>query len=66
MEDDPHSDASTTANTHTNIDFVKGILDGDRQAISDELEKQSGLSHGTFQIIHEELEMKKVCARWVP
>ena len=35
--------------------------------IYDELEKQSSLSHGTLQrIIHEELEMKKVCARWVP
>ena len=67
LEDDLCSGAPTTAKTHTNIDLVKGILDGDRRATYDELEKQSGLSHGTLQrIIHEKLEMKKVCARWVP
>ena len=46
---------------------MKGILNGDRQETYDELGKQSGLSRGTLQrIIHEELEMKKVCARSVP
>ena len=61
------SGAPRTAKIHTNIDLVKGKLDGDRRATYDELEKQSGLSRGTLQrIIYEELEMKKVCARWVP
>ena len=51
----------------TNIDIVKAILDEDRRATYDELEQQTGLSRGTLQrIIYEELEMKKVCARWVP
>ena len=67
LEDNPRSGAATKAKTHTSIDLVKGILDGDRRATYDELEKQSGLSRGTLQrIIHEELDMKKVCARWVP
>ena len=66
-EDDPRSGAPTTAKTCTNIDVVKDLLNADRQATYDELEEQSGLSHGTLQrIIHEELKMKKVCARWVP
>ena len=66
LEDYPRSGVPTSAKTHKNIDLVKGILDGDRQATYDELEKQSGLIRGTMQrIIHEELEMK-VCARWVP
>ena len=68
LEDDSHSGAPTTAKTHTNIELVKGILGGDRRATYDELKKQSGFSRGTLQriIIHEELETKKVCARWVP
>ena len=62
LEDNLCSGAPTTAKTYTNIDLVK-----DRWATYDEIEKQSGLSHGILQrIIHEELEMKKVCARWVP
>ena len=57
MEDDPRNGAPTTAKTHTNIDLVKDILDGDRRATYDELEKQSGLSRGTLQrIIHKALE----------
>ena len=32
LEDDPNSGALTTAKTHTNIDLVKGIFDGDRWA----------------------------------
>ena len=67
LEDDPRSGAPRTAKIHTNIDLVKGKLDGDRRATYDELEKHSGLSRGTLQrIIYAELEMKKVCARWVP
>ena len=63
LEDDPRS--GSTAKTRTSIALFKGILDGDRRATYDELEKQSGLSRGTLQrIIHEELDMKKVCARW--
>ena len=46
LEDDPNGGAPTTAKTHTNIDLVKGIVDGDRRATYDELEKQSGLSRG--------------------
>ena len=46
---------------------MKAILDGNRQETYDNLKKQSGFSRETLQrIIHEELEMKKVCARWVP
>ena len=67
LEDDLCSGAPTTAKTHTNIDLVKGILDGDRRATYDELEKQSRLGRETMQrIIQEELEMKKVYVRWVP
>ena len=67
LEDDPCSGAPTTAKTHTNIDLVKGIHDGDRRATYDELKKQSSLSHGKLQrIIHKELEMKKVCEKWLP
>ena len=39
LEDDPCSGALTIAKTHTNIDLVKGILDGDRWATYDKLEK---------------------------
>ena len=67
LENDPRSGTPTTSKTPSNIDLVKGILDGDRRATYDELEEQSGLSRGTLQrIIREELKMKKVCARWVP
>ena len=31
LEDVPRSGAPTTAKTHTNIDLVKGILDGERE-----------------------------------
>ena len=46
---------------------MKQILDEDRRATFDELEKKSGLSRGSLQrIVHPDFKIKKICARWVP
>ena len=67
LEDDSRSGAPVTVKTDENVARVQELLDQDRRMTYDELENQSSISRGTLQrIVKEELNMRKVCARWVP
>jgi len=49
------------------IDKVHDIVLTDRQMKVRELVETTGISHGTvISILHEQLGMKKLSARWVP
>ena len=53
--------------TPENIDQVRGLIDNDPYLTVDEIEEQTGLSHGTVQrIISDHLQLRKITARYVP
>lgn len=67
LEDDPRDGAPVTATSDESVDRVRSLMDEDRRQTFDEMEETTGYSRGTLQrIIHDHLEMSKVCARWVP
>jgi len=64
--DEPRSGYSIEAATSKIIDKVYDIVLIDRRVKVRELEA-TGISHGTMiSILHEQLGMKKLSARWVP
>lgn len=57
----------STSRSPNNIAIVSGLIMADRRITFDELESQTGLGRATLHtIIHDDLDMKKVCAHWVP
>jgi histone-lysine N-methyltransferase SETMAR len=67
LEDDPRSGRPNTATTQEIIEVVHDMIMGDRRVTIDMIAEEVGISHGSvWNIIHYELDMKKVCARWVP
>jgi len=55
------------AGTPEIIDKVHDIVFTDRRVKVHELVEATGISHGTvISILHEQLGMKKLSARWVP
>jgi len=72
VSDEPRSGRPSEINADT-INTVRFLIESDRRCTEAEIERYfdevacNHLSHGTIvKIIHEELEMSKVCARWVP
>ena len=64
LQDNSRTGAPKTASTESNAALLKQILDEDRHATFNELEEKSGLSRGSLQhIVHQDLELRKVCAR---
>ena len=56
-----------TLRTPENIRLVKTLIEEDRRKTVKELASESGLSVGTiFLIIHDDLGLSKLTARWVP
>ena len=56
-----------TETTPENIDQVRDLIDDDPYLTVDEIEGQTGLSHGTVQrIISDHLQLRKITARYVP
>ncbi len=67
VEDEPRSGRTSTAVTNENIQVVEDIFMEDRRLTLDKLADILGISHErVHHIIHQELEMSKVCAHWVP
>ena len=67
VEDDPRCGRPSTSRDETNVELVKKIVCGDHpltvRLISDEL----GLNRNSlWQIITEDLGMRKVCAKMIP
>jgi hypothetical protein len=67
VEDEERSGRPVTETTPENIDQVRDLIDDDPYLIVDEIEEQTGLSHGTVQrIISDHLQLRKIIARYVP
>ena len=67
IEDDPRSGRPTTAVNDQNIRRVEQLIMVDRRITIAELVSEMGLSAGSVEtIVHKELKMSKVSARWVP
>jgi len=66
-EDAPRSGRSKTATDEENVDKVHDIVLADRRLKLKEIAEAADISYGaTWNILHEELGMKKLSARWVP
>lgn len=56
-----------TVRTEENIEKVRKLMNKDRRFKLREIAEETGLSYySVFTIVHQDLLMKKVCARWVP
>jgi len=65
--DAPRSRRPIEAATSEIIDKIHDIVLTDRRVKVRELVEATGISHGTvISILHEQLSMKKLSARWVP
>ncbi|XP_018304737.1 uncharacterized protein [Mycetomoellerius zeteki] len=65
--DAPRSGRPIEAVTPEIIDKIHDIVLTDRRVNMRELVEATGISHGTvISILHEQLGMKKLSARWVP
>jgi len=67
LEDDPLEGRPKSATTPEIIEQVHDmVLDDPRMKVR-EISETTGISkEGVGYILHEELDMKKLCARWVP
>ena len=53
--------------TETTIEEVRCLIDGDPHLTIDEIQVETGMSHGTIErIISEYLQLRKITARWMP
>lgn len=53
--------------TSSNVTQIKALLDKDRRITIRELQDRVDCSYGTvFNIIHQDLNMRRLCARWIP
>ena len=67
LEDDPRSGRPTTATTEENIERVHKMVMGDRRLTVTQISSAIGISRERVEfILHSELGMSKVSARWVP
>ena len=58
-------DCPIEAATPEIVDKIHNIVLTDRRVNVRELVEATGISHGTISILHEQLDMKKLSARWV-
>ncbi|XP_075217801.1 histone-lysine N-methyltransferase SETMAR-like [Lycorma delicatula] len=57
----------STSKTNENIEAVKQMILGNRRITVDDTASELNISHGSaFSIIHDFLNFRKVCARWIP
>jgi predicted XRE-type DNA-binding protein len=67
LEDDPHDGRPFSATTPEIIEEVHDLLLDDRQMKVREIAETISISKERVgYILHEELDMKKLCLRWVP
>jgi len=67
VEDSPRPGPAFTAVTEDNIAAVENVIRGKRRVTVKEVASLLDISVGsTHHIIHNELEFRKVCTRWVP
>ncbi|CAM4982674.1 unnamed protein product [Rotaria socialis] len=67
VEDEPRPGRPVTETTSDNIENVRHLIDNDPYLTIDEIQVETGLSHGTTQrIVSDHLKLKKITARWIP
>ena len=67
VEDEERPGRPITETTAENIRQIQDLINEDPYVTVDELEEESGISHGTIQrIISDHLQLKKITARYVP
>ncbi|XP_067665195.1 histone-lysine N-methyltransferase SETMAR-like [Haliotis asinina] len=67
LDDEPCPGRPSTSTTQANIDTVDQLVMGNRRITMHELEYATGLPYGSIHnVLHDNLHMSKVCARWVP
>jgi len=67
LEDDPRIGRPVTGVTDGNIEAVRTLIEENPHISIRYLAFELGVSYGTISvIIHDELKLKKLCARWVP
>ena len=67
VEDDPRSGAPVTAATTDNKSAIKKLIDLDPHVTIKELANTLNIATGTVDgILKSQLNLSKVCARWVP
>ena len=63
----PGQDDQQPSTSPENIEKVHKLVIENRRISLYELEEATGISYGSIHnILHDELHMSKVCARWVP
>jgi len=67
LEDDPHEGRPKSATTPEIIEQVRDMVLDEWQMKVCEIAETTGISKERVgYILHEELDMKKLCAKWVP
>jgi histone-lysine N-methyltransferase SETMAR len=67
IEDDSRSGRPVEATTPENCAAVERLVMADRRLKVQQIAETLGISYGSVEtILHEQLGMSKVCARWVP
>jgi len=67
IEDEPRPGRPVTETTFENIEQVRLLIDDDPHITIEEVQEQTGISHGTVQrIITDHLSLKKITARYIP
>ena len=67
LEDDPRIGRPVTGVTDQNIESVRLLIEENPHISIRYIAFELGVSYGTISgIIHDELKLKKLCARWVP
>jgi transposase len=67
LQDDPHDEHPKSATTPEIVQQVHDMILDDRRIKVREIAETIGISKESVgYILHEELDMKKLCARWVP
>lgn len=67
LKDEPREGRPTTVVVPENVDAVHELIKHDRQVTYREIEASLGISMTSInKILHEHLNVKKVCSRWIP
>ena len=67
IEDDPHTGCPVDTTTEEMCQKLESLILADRRMKVSRLAEETGISAGAvWTIIHGELDMSKVSARWVP
>lgn len=67
LDDKPRIGRSISVLTAANVALVQKLVEADPRITYDMIEEETGLKAPTiYRILHDHLNMSKVCARWVP